>query len=223
MLCRPDFSQTHRAGLADKLRAITGWHNLSFDAEGALLIGGGQVTGGSQAAREMLLAAISGINVLVIEDASNRADVVFGRVVKARWTEDAGSKPPVYLILIDFADFSHVLGDDAALASFNEGWVLLHEIAHVTHDSVDPEKEDGAGECEALINTMRRECGVAERAEYFFNFFPGQARTEFMTKYVRLAFDKQMPETNKKKRYWIIWDANLVGGLETSKQIASRQ
>lgn len=223
VLCRPELSLSKRAHLAEKLRAITGWANLDFDKEGALRLGSeSAAVGGSQAARELLSVAVAGSSLLVLEDASTRSDVVFGRVVEARWTKDAESKPPVFLILIDFADYAHVIGDEPALAAFNEGWAVLHEIAHVVHDSADPEKEDGAGECEALINRMRRECGLAERAEYFFKFFPGQERGEFATRLVRLAFDLQPSETNKKRRYWIVWDAKLVGGLETSQQLASR-
>ncbi|MBC7911767.1 MAG: hypothetical protein H7Y30_14775, partial [Pyrinomonadaceae bacterium] len=136
---------------------------------------------------------------------------------------DAAAKPPVFLILIDFADFSHVIGDEAALAAFNEGWAALHEIAHVVHDSADSQKDvEEVGECESLINVMRRECGLAVRAEYFFDFLPGQERGEFTTRFVRLAFDVQSPETNTKKRYWIVWDANVVGGLEAAKQIARK-
>jgi len=178
--------------------------------------------GGSRAARELLAAAAEGRALMLLEDASHRADVVFARVNPGRWTKDGAQKPPVYVILIDFADFQHVIGDEAARAAFNEGWAVLHEIAHVVHDSADA--EEGANEpgaCETLINRMRRECGLAERAEYFFDLFPGQERTAFTTRLVRLAFDLQTPQL-KKKRYWLMWDANLVGGIEASKQIAAR-
>ncbi len=223
IVCRPELSLSRRAELAEKLRAITGWADLSFDVEGALRPGGeSEAAGGSKSARELLNAAANGRDLMVLEDASNRADVVFARVVAAKWTKDAARKPPVYLILIDFADFSHIIGDEAALAAFNAGWAVLHEIGHVVHDAVDTEEEHGVGECEAAINLMRRECGLAERAEYFFNFFPGQERTAFTTRYVRLAFDLTSSETGKKKRQWVMWDANLVGGLEASKQIAAR-
>ena len=82
--------------------------------------------------------------------------------------------------------------------------------------------DKGVGECEGLINEMRRECGLAERAEYFFRFFPGQENTEFTARFVRLAFDLQSSESNKKKRSWIMWDSTLVGGLDSSRQVASR-
>lgn len=210
--CRPELALSYRDQLADHLRWITGWAELRFDAHGALRLGDVAV-GGSPTARALLTAAVSGKNMLVLKDASDRADVVFCRVVPGRWTEGANNRPLVFVVLIDFADFSRITGDRAALAAFNVGWGVLHEIEHVVHDSFDAERLGEAGECESLLNRMRRECGLAERAEYFFTFFPGMERNAFMTRFVRLAFD-QPTMTNKKKRYWLVWDANRIGGLQ---------
>ena len=41
-----------------------------------------------------------------------------------------------------------------------------------------------------------------------------------MTRLVRLAFEQEQAPSNKKKRYWLVWDANAVGGLDEQKQIA---
>lgn len=223
IICRPDLSPSHRAALASKLRSITGWAKLDFDSNGALRLGDRYgAVGGSRSARDLLTAAMSGRTLMVLEDASDRTEVVFARVVEARWTRDASSKPPANLILIDFADFTHVIGDEDALAAFNEGWALLHEIAHVVNDSVDAERGEDLGECETSINVMRRECGLAERAEYHFTYFPGQEFNSFTTRFVRLAFDLQSTDKKRKKRSWIMWDGNLVGGLDISKQVASK-
>lgn len=222
VLCRPELSSSRRRELADSLRAITGWPSVSFDERGALRFEG-QPVGGSATARELLATAASGNNVCVIEDASNRADTVFCRVVEGRWKNASAKNPPVYLVLVDFADFRHVTGDKAALDAFNVGWGFLHEIAHVVHNYSDAEEADGAGECEILINRMRRECGLAERAEYYFDFFPGAQESPFMTKLVRLAFDQPSTETTKKKRYWLMWDASLVGGVEQQRQLAIKK
>ncbi len=222
VLCRPDLRATRRGELANKLRTITGWHDLGFDEDGALQPGKAAPSGGSETARKLLAAAISGEKMMVLEDASNRADVVFCRVIEARWTKEEKAKPPVFVILIDFADFSHVTGDRAALAAFNVGWGVLHEVDHVVHDSVDAAEAGETGECEDAINQMRRECGLAERAEYFFTYLPGTRTSDFMTRYVRIAFEERKPDT-KKKRYWLVWDAALVGGLDEQKQVASRQ
>jgi len=214
VLCRPDIVSGRRNELANKLRTITGWHDLGFDENGALNLGKATPSGGSETARKLLAAAVSGEKLMVLEDASNRADVVFCSVVEGLWTKDEDDKPPVFVILIDFADFSRVTGDRAALAAFNVGWGVLHEIDHVVRDSVDPKRVGEAGECEDVINKMRRECGLAERADYHFSFIPGTNEGSLTMKLVRLAFEQQQPHTNKKKRYWLIWDANLVGGLK---------
>lgn len=217
VLCRPDLASSRREELADHLRKITGWPGLDFDEHGALRLGSAAAAGGSRIARELLMEAVTGKNLIVLEDASNRSDVVFASVSEGRWVRDASAKPPVYIVLIDFADFSRVKGDKAALAALNAGWGVLHEINHVVHKLADADRAGEAGECEDAINQMRRECGLAERAEYYFSFLPGSLTPKF----ARLAFEQQLPESNKRKRYWLIWDADLVGGLSEPKQVAS--
>ena len=69
---------------------------------------------------------------------------------------------------------------------------------------------------------MRRECNLPQRAGYFYALWPLSTDSAFMTRLVRLAFDQEPPTANKKKRYWLLWDANIVGGLEVRKQIALR-
>jgi len=222
ILCRPELAQSRRTELAEKLRRITGLNGLDFDENGALLLGEEKPAGGSQTARQLLTEAAQGKNVIVLEDASNRQDVVFCRVVEGRWKTDADRKPPVFVVLIDFADFSHVMGDKAALAAFNEGWGVLHEIEHVVHDSIDPTKLGEAGECEGFINLMRRECGLAERADYYFTLLPGTTDSAFKTKFVRMAFDMPRPGTSRKERHWLVWDAELVGGIDEQKSLVAR-
>ncbi len=221
VLCQPELSLARREELAAKLRAITGWPELRFADDGGLLFGKTQGPGGSPTARTLLTEASDGQNVIVLEDASRRPDVVFSRVVAGKWMRDAAGKPPVYVVLIDFDDFQHVMGDAAALAAFNVGWGVLHEIAHVVHDSVDAARQGEVGECEAAINLMRRECGLAERADYFFSYLPGADSGDFKTRFVRLAFEQRTPQAKGKKRYWVFWDAALTGGLSDT-EVAAR-
>lgn len=222
ILCRPDLSAARRQELADKLRAITGYAHLGFDNDGALRVNGETFSGGSQTARALLAAALDGDKLIVLEDASNRADVVFCRVVEGRWRREALQQVRAFIVLIDFADFSKVTGDRAARAAFHIGWGFFHEIEHVVNDSLDAESLSAVGDCETTINRMRRECGLAERAEYFFTFLPGMETSAFANQLVRLAFDERLHATNKKKRYWLIWDARLVGGLPEHQQLAVR-
>ncbi len=76
----------------------------------------------------------------------------------------------VHVVQIDFTDFRQVPGDKEALAAFDVGWAVLHEIDHVISDSADPITQDVAGDCEGHINQMRRELGLPVRSNYFFAY-----------------------------------------------------
>ena len=65
---------------------------------------------------------------------------------------------------------------------------------------------------------MCHECNLPQRADYFFTL---GTDTAFITRLVRLAFDQEQTSAGKKKRYWLVWDAKLVGGLNEQKQIAA--
>jgi hypothetical protein len=221
VVIREDLSPAHREQLAAKLRGITGFPELKFDDDGTLREGSRAPLGGSASARELVANAISGRNVVVIEDSSNRSEVAFCRVIPGRWKNNSAGGPSVFVVQIDFADFDHVVGDERAIEAFNVGWGLLHELDHIVNDSPDATSLGETGECEAHINQMRRECNLPQRTDYFYTLLPLSTDTAFMTKLVRLAFDQEQPTANKKKRYWVLWDANVVGGLDVRKQIAA--
>jgi hypothetical protein len=221
VVCREELSPAHREELATKLGRITGFSDLKFDAAGLLRQGSSAQVDGSRSARELVVNAIHGRNVVVIEDASHRADVAFARVIPGRWKTNPAGTPPAFVVQIDFADFDQVVGDESALEAFNVGWGLLHELDHIVNDDADATSLGETGECEARINQMRRECNLPERADYFSTLLP-LADGAFATRLVRLAFEQQQPPANKKKRYWVIWDANVVGGLEPNQIAAMR-
>lgn len=221
VVCRNNLSQSHREELIDKLKKITGWSDLMIDHVGMLRLGIEEPVRGSQSARELLTKVIFGPNLVILEDASKDSDVVFARVIPGKWPHGESASPPAFIVQIDFADFEHVRGDNRALQAFNVGWALLHELDHIINDSLDTTALNDAGECETNINKMRRECNLPHRAEYFFTFLPLATDTAFITRLVRLAFDQEESSAGKKKRYWLVWDANLVGGLDEQKQIAA--
>ena len=211
IICREQVSAPRREILAEKLRGITHLP-VSFDENGALRVADASATGGSQTARGLISKALAGSNVILLEDASGRQDVVFSQVVSAKWKHHTSKMPPVFVVLIDFADFDHLLGDEAALKSFDVGWAFLHELDHVVNDSLDARDAEQTGECEAHINPMRRECNLPLRANYFFTYLPFTQR-DFRTRFVRLPFEHTDALTSKHRRYWVMWDAGLVGGL----------
>jgi len=222
VVCREELSPARREDLANKLRKITGLPDLKFDENGILRsVDTRTAVGGSKSAQELLANAIKGRNVVVIEDASNSPDVAFCRVIPGRWKENAAGKPPAFVVQIDFADFDQVLGDELALEAFNVGWGFLHELDHIVNDSADATSLGDSGECEAHINQMRRECNLPERADYFSTLLPIADGT-FRTRLVRIAFEQPLPAANKKKRYWVIWDANVIGGQEQNAIAALR-
>lgn len=218
IICRTEIDQEQREELAGKLRKITGWPDLKFDGSGVLRQGAQNPVGGSKSARELLAKVMLGTNAIVLEDASRKSDVVFMRVVPGEWKTKSG--PPAFVIQIDFVDFEHVIGDPPALQAFDVGWGLLHELDHIANDSLDATSFGETGECESRINQMRLECKLPQRVDYFYTLSPLTSNTTFATKLVRLAFEDVSLSTGKKRRYWIVWDANLVGGLDPQKALA---
>lgn len=216
LVIRQSVSQSNREELARRLRAITGWTDLAFDNDGAMRIGHGGTRAGSQSARGLINKAFTGQRVILFEDASSRKDVVFCRVSLGTMDQVTSE---VYVVLIDFADFRQVTGDKQALAAFDVGWAVLHEIEHVVEDSQDPE-EDVAGDCEGHINRMRRELGLPVRNSYFFSFLPVKNEGTVISRFVRLGFDQHDAASAKRKRYWLIWDAAVVGGLASDERVA---
>jgi len=205
VVVRKNVSKPNREELARRLRAITGWNDLAFDVDGALKIGNAGARGGSKSARDLLSKTFDGKRVILFEDASSRKDVVFCRVVLGKL--DRAPHSEVHVVLIDFADFRQVTGDKQARAAFDVGWAVLHEMDHVVEDSEDP-KGDVPGDCEGHINRMRRELGLPVRNSYFFSLLPIKNDSNLISRFVRLGFDQE-----NGKRYWLIWDAAVVGGL----------
>ena len=212
IVCRQQLPVARREILAEKLRGITGLQ-IKFDEDGVLRLMPAVAQGGSPVARNLISKALAGTNVVLLEDASGRQDVAFSQVVHAQWKHHSSHLPPAFVVLIDFADFEHLLGDREALKAFDVGWSFLHELDHVVNDSVDTQGANDAGECENHINLMRRECNLPLRASYFFTYFPSTRQSDFHTRYVRLPFEHTNAATNKHRRYWVMWDAALVGGL----------
>lgn len=219
IICREELSSARREELAAKLSAITGL-KVEFDGNGALRLMRGDANTGSETARNLLTKALNGRRVLILEDASDRQDVVFARVIPGRFKHHASEMPPTFVVLIDFADFDHLLGDDAALKAFDVGWAFLHELDHVVNDSTDDVSLNETGECEDHLNVMRREMNLPTRADYFFTLFPEAERSDFHTRFVRLAFEHTDALTKKRHHYWVMWDAMVVGGVNS--QIATR-
>jgi hypothetical protein len=220
VVIRENVSKAHRDELTTRLRTITGLSDLRFDSAGSLLLNDNQTSQGSLSARALLSKAVAGETLIVLEDASGRADVGFCRVVPGRLKRDNASQISVYVVLIDFKDFHQLTGDQEARAAFDVGWGLLHEIDHVVSESEDPKTTNVVGECEDHINTMRREVGLPLRANYFFTPSSLKADPNFGSRFVRLSFERKDQSSAQTKRYWLVWDSVTVGGLVAEGQRA---
>lgn len=212
VVVRESVSAEHRDELVDRLRAITGWSELAFAKDGALRVGD-DIENGSSSARDLINRAVSGNRVILFEDASSRKDVVFCRVVLGKLLRETAGESEVNIVLIDFDDFRQVSGDKQARAAFDVGWAVLHELDHVVADSRDPDHDTSLGDCETHINQMRRELGLPTRNSYFFSFLPVKNDANLVSRFVRIGFDHVNNSSTKRKRYWLIWDAAIVGGL----------
>ena len=219
VVVRDSVSTAHRDELVDRLRQITGWTELDFDDDGALHVTNRNVSTGSKSARDLISRAVKGDRVILFEDASSRKDVVFCRVVLGKFLNELPVDADVYVVLIDFDDFRQVIGDKQARAAFDVGWAVLHEIDHVVQDSEDPrdpQHDTSAGDCETHINKMRRELGLPVRNSYFFSFLPVKNDANLVSRFVRLGFEQVNANSARKKRYWLVWDAAIVGGIDSN-------
>ena len=218
VVVRDNVPQDDRDQIINKLRKITGWTRLRFTTDGVLSSEGSEIVDGSKSARNLLSKAMSGNNVIVLEDASSRADVAFCRVVPGRWRNANSAKSAAYVVLIDFTDFEQIIGDEQARAAFDVGWAVLHEIDHVVTNSEDGDTEDNSqlGECEDHINRMRQELGLPQRASYYFTASTLKSDPNFNTRFVRLPFEQKDPASRRVKRYWLTWDFAAVGGFSAS-------
>ena len=203
---RENLSATNRDHLITKLRRITGLGQLRFESNGSLVIGAESDRRGSQIARTLLATAIAGRDLVVFEDASSRADVVFCRVVP-------GKDLNTHVILIDFTDFERLIGDKKARESFDVGWGVLHELDHVVRDTEDADVNDHLGECEKHINEMREELGLPLRADYFYRPTLLRTNPNFRTNFVSLSFEQRDTATGKLKTFLLTWDSEAVGSI----------
>jgi len=67
---------------------------------------------------------------------------------------------------------------------------------------------------------MRRELGLPVRNSYFFSYLPVKNAGNVISRFVRLGFEDESDPTSKRKRYWLLWDAALVGGVSSGAESA---
>jgi hypothetical protein len=108
--------------------------------------------------------------MFIIEDYSNSEAIHFGQLDEGTNFADLRRRQPLQLIIwrvrIDFDDFQRVEASPPVRAAFDEGFTLLHELLHGLGYS-DARSVASLGECEELLNLVRAELKLPERARYF--------------------------------------------------------
>ncbi len=226
-------SGSHRLN-AKQLQAVgeslchkTGFLEMRFDESGFLSLGDRtRIAGGSPTARELLIAAVDGHKVFELEAHDYSPDVAFAKlgwktIYRDFLTQARIEAQPLQL---DFTDFAQLSGSRDALAAFDLGLVVLHELGHgalYLRDPIDPTQ---LGECEQYINRIRRELGLPERRSYF-------ARNRIITvssagrtiTQAELVFARVVEKQGriKTKETYLRWDIQNVGQGATALRSGS--
>jgi hypothetical protein len=203
------------------LRDKTGLIEMRFDENGFLTLGDQtKFSGGSAIARALLDAAVTMGVAADLESHMYSSKVAFARLAEplAYRNYSSGAKIDVFPLEIDFSDFSKLRGDRAALAAFDLGFVILHELGHAALGLRDAAGDpQGPGECEALINRIRRELNLPERQTYFAqthlaaSFTPTRGSTQF----AELTFARMVEKQGRMRieKYNLRWEAFMVGPI----------
>lgn len=156
-------------GLMRELSSLSGLH-LTVDVDGTIRYDSKSPSvGGSATARELLVKAIENDDSFSVESANQSTQVAFAQI-ESTMTYREGTNPfrNVWIIRIDFADFTQLRGDATAIKAFNPGLNLMHELTHAILRLPDPnDPSDRLGPCERHLNQMRAELGMPLRQYYF--------------------------------------------------------
>ncbi len=156
--------------LLDSLRHQTGFLDMQFDEAGFLTLGERtRLAGGSATARELLMATVDGQQAFELKAYDRAPDFAFAELTAGVIDNDARLQMQIETkgVRLDFADFTRLRGDREALAAFDPGFAVLHELAHgVWHLSDTDGARRQSGACDEQINRMRRELGLPERQGY---------------------------------------------------------
>jgi hypothetical protein len=213
---RYQLSAKHLKAVIESLRRITSFQEMRFDEAGFLALGErAHVESGSPSARELLIAAVDGEKVFELESHDNSPNVAFANLGLATDYINTSSIPRIeaYPLRMDLADFARLNGGREALAAFDPGFLILHELAHgvwrLRDELVD---RRGLGACDESVNLMRRELGLPERQRYLPRVYEVFTLTG-TSKRAELIFAHPPRESRPAGRRWsfLWWDVMEVG------------
>jgi len=203
------------------LRDKAGLLEMGFDENGFLTLGDQtKFSGGSATARALLDAAATMTLAVDLESHLYSYKVAFARLGAplAYWHYSSGAKIDVFPLEIDFSDFSKLRGDSQALAAFDLGFVILHELGHAALGLRDATGDtQGLGECEELINRIRRELNLPERQTYVAQAYTSASitTTRALTKLAELVFAREVEKHGRMRieKFNLRWEALTVGTI----------
>ncbi|MFN0109920.1 MAG: hypothetical protein ACKVZH_13785 [Blastocatellia bacterium] len=213
--------------LLESLRRKTGFEQMRFDEAGFLVLGDRtRFAGGSAAARELLVAAVDGRMAFDLQASNHSPAIAFAHLSAGHIQTSFKTKTRIEVreIHLDFADFAELRGERRALEAFDLGLTALHELAHGVlglQDAVGQVAE--LGECDGLINQIRRELGLPERLGYSARVtrdVTGGGSNSVAELVFTLERVKEVrPET---KRLYLRWDATRVASATSRHDSATR-
>ncbi len=224
------------------LRDKTGFLEMRFDENGFLTLGDrSKFQGGSAVARAVLDAAMKMPHAVDLESHPVSPAVAFARLAKpiSYQHHPTGTKIDVYPLEIDFSDISQLHGDRQALTAFDLGFMILHELGHAALGLRDAAGDpQGLGECEELINRIRRELNLPERKTYIAQTYsmPNFSAYRGSVKLAELVFSRAVEKQGRTQieKFNLRWEASKVGPItdiptqsiariRSSKQIAAKE
>jgi len=197
--------------IARSFREKTGFAELDFDENGFLTLGDRMnFSGGSASARKLFIAAMEMKQAINLESWPNSSSILFARIANRVTYENraTGAMIKTCSIQIDFSDFSWLQGDKQAMAAFDPGFVIIHELGHAVlglRDSVD----NSPGDCEEMVNRIRRELNLPERQTYIAPIY--SAPTSSNTGRAELIFKSSVGNAVPRSIFRLSWDAERVG------------
>ena len=207
----------------ESLRHKTGFLEMRFDESGYLRLGDRtSVMGGSAAARELLIATVDGRKLIELEahDYSHRIAFAHITAETVYVNFQTNERIAVRQAELDFSDFTELRGKPEAIAAFDLGFAILHELVHAVRDLRDAVGETNRlGACDGLINRIRRELNLPERQGYI-------ARTQSVLhnqtgamRRSELVFARERWESGRVRTEWFYlhWDANKVAMATQAK------
>lgn len=203
----------------DSLRHKTGFLEMRFDESGFLRLGDrARFVGGSATARELLIAAVDGPLTIELEAHDNSPQIAFARLTAATVYTSLLTKTRIEArqAQLDFADFAELRGEREAVAAFDLGFAILHELVHGALGLEDAVGETAKlGPCDEVVNLIRRELSLPERQDYSARTHSVMRSSAGATKLAELVFVRKRADSGRARneRFYLRWDARRVASI----------